>query len=119
MTIERPTCSYRADDPGIAGAYGGRLSSATCGSAAVASCAKLPVEPTGNWVNVGVGKVRAAAAANGWVIVELPVESSTTQTGLLLRQQPSPSATMVTGSVLYASGLLVRPTHGWYEPAPH
>jgi len=53
-----------------------------------------------SYVNSNLDRIRAAAAANGWVLVEQPVEAATDTPNIITNQLPAPGATVVRGSVV-------------------
>lgn len=67
--------------------------------AAVAELEALGVTPVADYADGDVAAARADAAANGWTLIEQPVESEAAP-GTVLDQAPPANSNMISGSVL-------------------
>lgn len=60
----------------------------------------LDPKPVDDYVGTDITKLRSTAKANGWNLVERPVESASATTGTVTSQLPAAGSTMIKGSVL-------------------
>ncbi|HUF99944.1 MAG TPA: hypothetical protein VMM60_17595 [Ilumatobacter sp.] len=70
---------------------------------AVETVEALNVMPNPTYINGPVTKARSDAAANGWTLIEQPVESTTAAVGTIIDQAPPAESNMIQGSVLYVT----------------
>jgi flagellar biosynthesis chaperone FliJ len=54
-----------------------------------------------NYVNTEISRLRSDASANGWFLVEQPVDNASTSANTIIGQQPAPGGTVIRGSVVY------------------